>query len=183
VHAPGDWTPALRARGATGCTPRAPACGRCPLADACAARALGRAAELPLPRARRTQHNVALEVLVVRSRRGLLLVQRGHGGRLAGLLEPPTRERARGAPRLWPAELPPGLALVPGAELGELAHAITHHRIRATVRVADFESGRAPARLPPAARWAPPAELGALALTGLARKVVALIAAGPGRAP
>ena len=44
---PGDYAQAVMDLGATVCTPRAPACGICPLVSACAARRAGVAAELP----------------------------------------------------------------------------------------------------------------------------------------
>ncbi len=169
---PGDWNQALMELGARLCTPRAPECGLCPLRERCRAFALGRVQELPRPRVRRVPVDVRLEILVARSRGRLLCVRRPGEGRMAGLFEFPTRELvAEGdEPRLWPAVLPRGLTHTPEEPLGELGHTITHHRLRAEVR-AGRVTGR---RLPAAARWAEPDELAALALTGLARKVLAL---------
>lgn len=169
---PGDWNQALMELGARVCMPRAPACGLCPLRARCRAWALGRVPELPRPRVRRSAALVRLEILVARSRGRLLCVRRPLQGRMAGLFEFPTRELvAPGAePLLWPTALPRGLTRAPGEPLGELGHTITHHRLRAEVR-AGRANGR---RLPAAARWAQPDELAGLALTGLARKVLAL---------
>jgi A/G-specific adenine glycosylase len=169
---PGDWNQALMELGARVCIPRAPRCGDCPLRGRCRGFDLGRAAELPRARARRAPLDVRLEILVVSSRERLLCVRRPAAGRMAGLLEFPTRElAARGEdPRLWPAELPPGIARASREPLGELRHTITHHRVRARV-LAGRLSGRRP---PEGARWAEPDELAGLALTGLARKVLAL---------
>jgi hypothetical protein len=93
---------------------------------------------------------------------------------MAGLHEFPTRElvEAGERARLWPERGLTELVRGPGHSLGELAHTITHHRIRAEVRAARFV-GRT---LPAEARWAGPEELAGLALTGLARKVLALVA-------
>src|SRR5687767_5998841 len=44
---PGDWNQAMMDLGATVCTPRAPRCDACPVADLCAARAAGTQALLP----------------------------------------------------------------------------------------------------------------------------------------
>lgn len=169
---PGDWNQALMELGARLCAPRAPECGRCPLRARCSAFALGRVLELPRPRARRAPLDVRLEILVARSEEKLLCVRRPDQGRMAGLFEFPTRELvAEGAePRLWPSAGLRGLTRS-GEPLGELVHAITHHRVRAEVCAARF-AGR---KLPGSARWAEPEELAGLALTGLARKVLALV--------
>ncbi len=175
---PGDWNQALMELGARLCRARSPECERCPVRTHCAAHAAGRVHELPRARARRAPLAVELEILVVQRRGSVLLARRPARGRMAGLLEFPTRERvAQGSARLWPEELP-GLLAEPGAPLGELAHTITHHRIRATVRAARLTARS----LPPDACWAPRAGLAQLALTGLARKVLALAPAAPERA-
>jgi A/G-specific adenine glycosylase len=172
---PGEWNQALMELGARVCV-RTPRCEACPLRARCAALARGRATELPRPRPRRAPLEVRLEILVARTRGRLLLVRRPPGGRMAGLHEFPTRERvaAGAAPRLWPLELPLALPLEPeaGAPIGELVHTITHHRIRATVRAARLGSARA--ALPEGAGWFGASELAELALSGLARKVLAL---------
>jgi A/G-specific adenine glycosylase len=175
---PGDWNQALMELGARVCTPRAPACDLCPLRGRCRAFALGRVQELPRPRARRAQVDVRLEILVASSQDRLLCVRRPEEGRMAGLFEFPTRELVAGGaePRLWPSAGLRGLTRVAGEPLGELVHTITHHRVRAEV-YAGRVAGR---RLPAVARWGEPDELAALALTGLARKVLALVR---GRAP
>ncbi|NOT29843.1 MAG: NUDIX domain-containing protein, partial [Planctomycetes bacterium] len=131
------------------------------------------AQELPHARARRAPLAVELEIFVVEEGRRVLLTRRPETGRMAGLLEFPTRERvANGRARLWPEDLP-GLVPAAGMPLGELAHTITHHRIRVSVRGARLR-GR---RLPDGACWVERRGLAELALTGLARKVLALISA------
>jgi A/G-specific adenine glycosylase len=72
---PGDFNQALMELGATLCTPREPACGRCPLARECRARSSGAAHRLPeLPqRAKVTAVRVA--AAVVRRHRRLLVVR------------------------------------------------------------------------------------------------------------
>jgi len=172
--APGDWNQALMELGARVCTPRAPRCGDCPLRAHCRAAELGRAEALPVPAERPAPLDVRLETFVVRSEAGLLLARRPSGGRMAGLLELPTRELVTPGelPRLWPAET--GLRLVPGAELGELRHTITRHRIRVRVRAARLQEA------PRIAEWRAPAQLAAAPLTGLARKVLALDAVRSG---
>lgn len=169
---PGEWNQALMELGARVCTPRAPQCPRCPLRAHCRAQAEGRTAELPRARARRAMVAVELELYAVQERGRVLLVERPDGGRMAGLHELPTRQLAPDDARLWPAELSAGLALRPGAELGRLSHAITHHRIRATLRAAQLVARR----VPPGVRWVSTAELDGLALSGLAKKALELVA-------
>src|SRR5262249_32428004 len=50
AHRPGDFAQAMMDLGATVCTPRAPACGRCPFAGSCAAHARGDAETFPRKR-------------------------------------------------------------------------------------------------------------------------------------
>jgi len=173
----GDWNQALMELGATICVPRAPRCERCPVAAECAARASGRAAELPRPKRRRTPDEVELELLVVVRRGRWLLERRPAGGRMAGLLELPTVElpsRADGRVLLfsdrWPEPIREHVAL--GEALGDLRHTITHHRIRASIRRGELGRGaRASAWKQPLC-WVPEAELADAPLTGMARKVV-----------
>ncbi len=172
---PGLWNQALMELGACACTARAPRCQDCPLRKRCLARARGRVQELPRARARRVSRALELEILVARAGERLLLQRRPDSGRMAGLLEFPTRELvAEGeAVRLWPATRARGLAPEARAPLGELVHAITHHRIRATVRAARLRAGRVPSGM----RWVRPEELAELALTGMTRKVLRLAGA------
>ena len=170
---PGVWNQALMELGATVCTPREPSCGSCVLFDGCAARSAGRQGELPRRKPRAKPVQVRLEVLLVEERGRLLLERRPAGGRMAGLLELPTRELvARGAqPHLWPARFA-HRELRAGPELGRARHGITVHRIEAVLR-----AGRplAPGVLEDDGRfrWVPSGAWGDLELTGLTRKLLA----------
>jgi len=167
-HDPGQWNQALMELGARVCTPRAPACAVCPVRAHCKAQALGRAAELPLPKERRAPLAVELELAGVQRAGHWLLVRRPARGRMAGLLELPTRERSVGdETRLWPALFPAELALEDEV-LARLAHTITHHRIRATLRRAVLVGPP-----PEASLWVTPAQCATLSLTGLTRKALA----------
>lgn len=165
----GDWNQALMELGALVCTPRDPRCGDCPVRSACKALAAQRVHELPRPKLRRATVEVELELLVDATRAGLLLEERPETGRMAGLWQLPTIElgaRARIAPLEWPA----GARVVLGDAVGELAHTITHHRIRAKLRCG-ASSARA---LPERWRRVRAEELGARALTGMTKKALAL---------
>lgn len=97
---PGDVNQAVMELGATVCTPREPACGTCPVAPLCAARAAGRQHELPV-RSRRAavrEQHFAVAWCLVDGR--LALVRRPSRGLLAGLWALPYVERAPAEP--WP---------------------------------------------------------------------------------
>ena len=92
---PGDFNQAMMELGACVCMPRSPACGDCPLAAVCQARADGTQADYPV-KARKKPLPVRRETaIVVRNARGeVLLVQNREGGLLKGLWELPTVESA-----------------------------------------------------------------------------------------
>lgn len=169
---PGAWNQALMELGARVCTVRAPRCGPCPARKVCRAFASGTVAELPRARERRPAREVRLEVLVPRSGGRVLLVRRPARGRMAGLYEFPTRELAdeTGGAGLWPREHLAGVSRASARPLGQLTHAITHHRIRAVVL-----AGRARGPVPGVETlWVRPAQALELPLSGLARKTLVL---------
>jgi A/G-specific adenine glycosylase len=80
----GDWNQAMMELGATLCTPRAPQCLLCPVAQFCRARKLGLAESLPAPRKKRATLEITLASAV-------LLDPSGH----TLLLPPPQATQAR----------------------------------------------------------------------------------------
>lgn len=138
---PGDHAQAMMDLGATVCTPRAPACGRCPLAPHCAARRAGIAAELPRtpPRAAKPQRRGI--VWVARRADGAVLLERRAGrGLLGGMLGFPTHGWIAGDP-----DAPPLAAEWRAAE-GAVRHVFTHFTLELQVMVATAETGAAPGR-------------------------------------
>lgn len=167
----GEWNQALMEFGALLCTPRDPDCAACPLAEHCAALAADRVAEFPRPKARPSPLDVELEVLVVRRGSAWLFEQRPRSAtRMAGLWELPTREVGAPSGLFRTAWEPAGLFVV-GRELGRVRHAITRHRIGVGVREGALCAGREP---PAQFEWLEPRSAGRIALTGMARKVLAL---------
>src|SRR5579859_2023494 len=81
---PGDWNQAMMELGATLCTPRAPQCLLCPVAQFCRARKLGIAESLPAKRKKRATVEIPLSSAVLLDPRGNTL-----------LLPPPQSARAR----------------------------------------------------------------------------------------
>jgi A/G-specific adenine glycosylase len=83
---PGDWNQALMELGATVCTPTAPACGTCPVARWCAARAAGTQEERPAPKKPGRVRGRAFATAVVVDEHGRALVtRRPEEGLLGGL--------------------------------------------------------------------------------------------------
>jgi A/G-specific adenine glycosylase len=93
-RAPGDHNQALMELGATVCTPRAPACPRCPLSSFCAGKS--DPARYPAPRARRPVREERLAVALVTRGGRIQLRRRAGDGFLAGMWDlPPARGRGR----------------------------------------------------------------------------------------
>jgi A/G-specific adenine glycosylase len=168
---PGSWNQALMELGATVCLPRDPHCDRCPLADACRARADGRAHALPIlgPKTKPTRKRVQA---VVALRRGRVLLARRRGdGLFGGLWEPPSAfgdARAR-------AKLLDDLGVGNAELVGKVVHVLSHRRLAIEV-VRGNLAGSAPRTLPPSyddARLVDSDELEGLGIATLARKILA----------
>jgi A/G-specific adenine glycosylase len=178
---PGDLNQALIELGATLCRKPTPACGRCPVAPLCAARAAGRAAEVPPARRRAARVPLHVACAVVRRDGELLVVRAPRTGLLAGLWQLPA------------AEVPPGadgaLALAAalrarfgdGAAVGPLvaraARVLTHRELTLEAYACRLA---APSRTDAAARFAPPAALAALGMSSAMRALIAEVDV-PGR--
>jgi len=170
---PGDSNQALMELGATLCTPRAPRCGECPLAEGCRGRASGDPERFPAPRRRAATAAVVETAALVESGGLLLFVRRPpDAGHLAGLWELPTV--AGGG-----AQAEGALAAALGGRwrLGEararVSHAITTRRITLTAHAASV-AGEGVAEGREAAWWSPD-EAGRRPLTGASRKLLARI--------
>ena len=136
----GDHAQAMMDLGATICTPRAPACGICPLLDVCEARALGLAADLPRKRrkaAKPVRHGITW---VGRREDGLwLLERRPDRGLLGGMLGWPGTE--------WnaaPEGTPPASA--DWRRIGEVRHTFTHFHLILEVRAGTLTQNADPRR-------------------------------------
>ena len=126
---PGDWNQAVMELGATVCTPRDPDCGRCPLASKCLARAAGVVDRHPPPKRRRSTEKVHLTMLVLRDRRGRVLLERGV---------------FRYLPEMWlPLVLDGDDPIAREEPAAEISHAITHRSFR--IRVVCRNGAAAPA--------------------------------------
>lgn len=139
----GDHAQAMMDLGATICTPRAPACGTCPLRALCRAHAAGIAAQLP--------HKLRKPVRPVRH--GHVYVACRADG--AWLLEERPLEGLLGGMLGWPgsdwSEVPPAETAPPVAGTwrclpGEVRHTFTHFHLRLAVHCAVLPRASMPQR-------------------------------------
>jgi A/G-specific adenine glycosylase len=170
---PGDSNQALMELGATLCTPRRPACERCPLATGCRGREAGDPETYPAPRRRPAPRRVRMTAVWVEDAAGRLLLARRAPDEavLPGLWELPTvpaRGPARGAASLAARY---GGRWRLGARRLAVRHAITFRQLDIELRAAAWE----PAGVGEAAAlaWHAPAAAARLALTGATRKLLA----------
>jgi A/G-specific adenine glycosylase len=117
------YTQAIMDLGATLCTRASPACGRCPLAGRCGARASGRTADIPAARRRAPRRERHAHVVFVVARGRVLLERRPPRGLWGGLWTPPEFPDESAA-RAWLATRQ-GVA-GPTRRLAPLRHAFTH---------------------------------------------------------
>ena len=131
---PGDWNQALMELGATVCTPKSPACDRCPLAADCLARARGTQTLRPAPAKRKATIALRFAVWVpeFEGRYGLRQIPEGEWWE--GMWEFP---RA-------PLDEEASLFGIVGEgwreDAGVVRHAVTHHRIENRVSRVRCES-------------------------------------------
>ena len=139
---PGDYAQAVMDLGATVCTPKSPACGICPWAAPCRARAEGRQSELPAKTPKKPKPVRFGIVYLARRADGAWLIEtRPEQGLLGGMLGWPGTVWAEDAP----VEDPPLEAdwRDPG---GEVRHTFTHFHLRLSLRVAEVAGDASPDR-------------------------------------
>ncbi len=164
---PGDHAQAMMDLGATICTPRNPACGICPLSDACSARALGLAPELPRKAPKATKPERAGTAYVVRRDDGAMLLEtRPEKGLLGGMLGWPGAGWVMAADPSAPAA-PPIAADWREAPM-QVRHTFTHMHLTLTVLVARTPLHTHPRR----GAFVPAAEFRASDLPTLMRKAL-----------
>lgn len=147
----GPTNEGLMELGATICTPRAPRCDTCPLRARCIARRTNRQDAIPrakAPPARQALHHIAL---LVRDRRGRILVEQRPGhGLWAGLWQPPALDLAKQprSPLAAAAEFAASINLAEpaGPAVAVIRHDLTHRRVEARVFVTRPKTGGKPFR-------------------------------------
>ncbi|MEP9349496.1 A/G-specific adenine glycosylase [Xanthobacter sp. KR7-225] len=167
---PGDFAQAMMDLGATICTPRAPACGICPLMAPCAARALGDPARLPVKAAKAEKPaRAGVAFLAVRADGAVLLRSRPEKGLLGGMTEVPSTPWGPGGAGEAAARHAPLAA--PWRPLpGAVRHVFTHFALELRVWRADLPPGAA---APAGTRFVLPRDFDREALPSVMRKVLA----------
>jgi A/G-specific adenine glycosylase len=126
--------------GATVCRPKAPLCGRCPVADFCDARAGGAPETYPRKAAKADRPRRYGAVYVLRDGGRTALVRRPDKGLLGGMLGLPTSDWR---PEPWSET--EALAAAPASALwrwaGEIEHVFTHFALRLKVYAAQGADG------------------------------------------
>lgn len=172
----GDFAQAMMDLGATICTPKSPACNRCPLENLCDARAEGIAAFLPAraPKKERPVRRGACFWLT----RGdeVWLRRRPEKGLLGGMMEVPgspwdSREAEGAKPGLEHAPLEADWKRVPG----KVEHTFTHFHLELDVFTATTRK-----KSVPGGEWVPLDRLAGEALPTVMRKVAAHAMPGAG---
>jgi A/G-specific adenine glycosylase len=154
---PGDFNQAMMELGALVCTPKAPACDRCPLMRVCAAQQGGTVASYPRRTAARAVPEVEIAVGVVFKNGRVLITRRPTEGLLGGLWEFPggklhEGERPEEACRREIKE-EVHLDVSIEAPLAQVRHAYSHLRIRMHVFRCRFRAGRVRLNGPVDYRW------------------------------
>jgi A/G-specific adenine glycosylase len=132
--AAGDFAQAMMDLGATICTPRSPACGRCPLIEACAARRGGDPERFPLKAAKAARPHRHGNAYWLEHDGHVLLVRRPAKGLLGGMLALPSGR--------WGDSAPPGEGAPVAAnwnEVGAVDHVFTHFSL--TLRLYGASAG------------------------------------------
>ena len=132
---PGDWAQALMDLGATICRPKQPSCDRCPIAEACAARATGAPETYPRKEAKAERPRRRGVAYVLTQGGAVGLVRRPDKGLLGGMLALPTSD--------WGAK-PAALAGAPARaawrSVGSIEHVFTHFALTLEVMRAEGEA-------------------------------------------
>jgi A/G-specific adenine glycosylase len=172
----GEFNQALMELGALVCTPAAPRCSDCPLAERCVARQQGRQESIPARTPAPATTFVRESAVVVRRGPKVLLVQRpAHAGRWAGLWEFPHgpledgEAQEQAAARLV-ATLT-GLEARLGAELLTIRHGVTRYQITMTCFEAEHVGGEFDSAFYAHGLWLDPADLATYAVSAPQRRL------------
>ncbi|MBT5048525.1 MAG: A/G-specific adenine glycosylase [Rhodospirillaceae bacterium] len=164
----GDYAQALMDLGATVCTPRKPACGRCPWAESCKAVASGIAETLPrrAPKKEKpTRKGVAFWAVSPEGR--ILLRRRPEKGLLGGMMEVPSTEWREDG---WTHKAARSMAPLKAdwtALPGQVRHTFTHFHLELEIFAAHVPPTHADGI------WCLPDRFGEHALPTVMKKIVA----------
>jgi len=178
---PGNFNQALMELGQTVCLPRAPRCTVCPIQKWCAAHHLKKPQDYPAPRTRRASELHYLAAAVIRRKSRVALIRGLDGGLLPDMWNfPAAFGRTRPAALRHLRTKISGLAgrMVETVEIrppvAEVRHTITHRSIRVNLYPIAFQGNF----YHESVKWFPVDRLGHTAVSQLARKIFARLAAG-----
>jgi A/G-specific adenine glycosylase len=174
---PGDFIAALMDLGQLVCTPRLPACPRCPLASECAALREGRPDRYPARRAKPRTLRVSVAAADARSGGRTLLVRR-EGTLLSGMWAYPSadgRTPADARRRLTRALAAHGLRIAGTAPFARATHTVVNRRLAIDIYRA-LPNPKSKIQNPKSLRWFRPSALARAAVPTLTRKIA--VAAG-----
>jgi A/G-specific adenine glycosylase len=166
----GDFAQAMMDLGATICTPKKPACVRCPWRAPCAARARGDQESFPRKAEKKTGVlRPGAAFVVLRTDDHILLRTRPEKGLLGGMTEVPTTEWSKDFGGSSARDAP-----FPNATwrriTGHVDHVFTHFPLQLIVHAANVSKST---RAPDGTRWVSVDALAAQALPNVMRKVIA----------
>jgi A/G-specific adenine glycosylase len=128
-----DFNQALMDLGAMVCTPRQPACPRCPLVEVCLAFARGVQGQRPVELPKHAVPHITVTAAIIRRDGHILLAQRPQNGLLGGMWEFPGGKIQEGEdlPTCLKREICEelGAEIAVGDEFGVYRHAYTHFRV------------------------------------------------------
>ncbi|GAB5535794.1 MAG: A/G-specific adenine glycosylase [Rubricoccaceae bacterium] len=174
---PGRFNEAVMELGATVCTPRSPACGRCPLRAVCSAAASGTPEAYPVSSKAKPVPHHTIVVGLIRDDQGRLLIQRRpEDAMLGGLWEFPGGKSEPGEtlPDACRREIheETGLDVQVGEEVARVKHAYSHFRITMHAFDCTPVGGELTSDTGEPQRWVPASELEAYAFPRANRRIL-----------
>ena len=173
---PGRWNESVMELGATVCTPRRPACPRCPLRDVCQARASGAPEAFPVVSKRKAVPHHAIAVGMVVDGDRVLIQRRPDDAMLGGLWEFPGGKQEPGetleatCAREIREEV--GLEVTVEAPVARVEHAYSHFRITMHAFRCRYHGGEPATETGEPWAWVPVASLGDYAFPRANRRVI-----------
>lgn len=171
----GDYNQALMDLGAGICTPKSPMCERCPVEDACQARALGVQEQRPvLLKKPSIPHHIVTAAVISRDGRVLIACRPTHG-LLGGLWEFPGGKQQAGEdlPTCLRREIGEELGsdIEVGSQIGVYQHAYTHFRVTLYAYQCTLKRGEPKPLQVEDVRWVATDELGQYPMGKIDRQI------------
>lgn len=185
----GDLNQALMELGSLVCTPREPKCDTCPVQSLCPTFAAGLQDEIPVAKRKLKFEAVREAAIIVRRAGKVLLRQRPHGERWAGLwdfvrfplLAQNGRELAQEIRRKVDDQV--GMRVTLGPHLTTIRHGVTRFRITLDCYLADHCTGTAREHDGTKLLWLAPHNLAEYPLSTTGRKIARLLLNGVQQTP